>query len=414
MQRPAERFLHSILLVLGGTAAAQALPLFGSLVLARLYLPSEFGLFATWLGLVSLIAVAITGRYEMALAIERDGAPRQTAVMATLAIVTALGTALLFAAILIVLSGSGAGVPPAFWLVSPAAAVVIATLQTWQCWLAADGRFRDLSAVRISQAAAITGAQILAGLLQPTALSLALAHTAGAMAGIAVAWRRLPLQPGATVSGEMLTQGMLEFCKRQRRFPLLSLPADSVNTAAAQLPLLLVASRFGADIAGYLALSLRTLGAPIALLGTSVLDVFRRRSAQSYRDLGNCRDDYSRTFRMLAIGASIVAVPVVLAAEPLFALAFGERWRISGTIALWLLPMFALRFVASPLSYVFYVSGKQHFDLAWQFALLAMTLATLSLPVEYSPALKAYSAGYSFLYVVYLGLTWRLSKGAGT
>ena len=192
---------------------------------------------------------------------------------------------------------------------------------------------------------------------------------------------------------------------------MLSLPADSINSAAAQLPLLIVGSRFGAENAGLLALTLRVLGAPIALLGSAVLDVFRRRSAASWRVQGHCSEDYTRTFNVLALG-SLAALPLALFTEPLFAFAFGERWRMSGTIALWLLPMFALRFVASPLSYLFYVAGKQHVDLAWQCGLLAMTLGTLWLPPSPSAALLAYSAGYSAMYGLYLALSYRYSRGA--
>lgn len=80
-------------------------------------------------------------------------------------------------------------------------------------------------------------------------------------------------------------------------------------------------------------------------------------------------------------------------------------------VAVWLMPMFALRFIASPLSYVFYITGKQHVDLVWQVALLFMTVATLYIPANYTIAIQAYSAGYGFLYIVYLALSWRFSKG---
>jgi O-antigen/teichoic acid export membrane protein len=91
--------------------------------------------------------------------------------------------------------------------------------------------------------------------------------------------------------------------------------------------------------------------------------------------------------------------------------AFGERWRLAGTMALWLLPLFALRFVASPLSYLFYVAGKQHVDLVWQGLLLVMTLATLWTPTNARGALMAYSASYSAMYCVYLFLSYRYSRG---
>jgi O-antigen/teichoic acid export membrane protein len=95
----------------------------------------------------------------------------------------------------------------------------------------------------------------------------------------------------------------------------------------------------------------------------------------------------------------------------LFTAVFGEQWRMSGTIALWMLPMFAMRFVASPLSYMFYVAGKQHVDLVWQVALLGMTVSALTIAEQYDSALQIYSAGYSLMYVFYLYLSYQFSCG---
>lgn len=409
MSAAAASFWRSVLVVLTGSAAAQAIPLLGSLVIARLFSPAQYGQFATWLGVVAVGAVAITGRYEMALAIERDGEPRRVAARATLLVVLCGGVLLTVASILAGLVGLSGDIPPLLlWSVGPAAAAVAAS-QTWQSWAAADGNYRDLGIIRIVQAGAITGAQVLAGLLDASAHGLALAHLGGVVAGTLLASRRLSLSRPA--AAQEPSAGAIDFLRRQRRYPMLALPADSVNTAAAQLPLVLVAHRFGADVAGLLALTLRIVGAPIGLLGASVLDVFRRRSAASYLERGECRAEYVDTFRMLALGSAVVAASLALVAEPGFALAFGETWRMSGTIAAWLMPMFALRFVASPLSYMFYVAGKQHLDLVWQLALLGTTLACLWLPRSPELAIQLYGAGYAVLYCIYLALTYRLSKG---
>jgi O-antigen/teichoic acid export membrane protein len=66
-------FWRSVGLVLTGTVAAQSIPLLGALVIARIYAPTEFGVFSAWMGIVMLAAVVVTGRFEMALAVEVDG-----------------------------------------------------------------------------------------------------------------------------------------------------------------------------------------------------------------------------------------------------------------------------------------------------------------------------------------------------
>lgn len=401
------RFWRSVGVVLSGAAAAQAIPLIGSLVLARLVAPAHFGLFAAWLGMAHLAAVVITGRYENALALEHDGEPRRIGAAATLVLALAGGSVLTLLSLAVAAFSPpwAGGVGTTLLLAFGPTAVLIAAAYLWQCRAAADGQFRALSAMRIAQAAAITVLQIVACTWTSGAEALALAHAAGIAIGLATAAWRLP--PGRPPGWG----AMRDFWSRHHRFPMLSLPADSVNTAASQLPLLIVAHRFGADVAGLLALTLRTLGAPVALLGASVLDVFKRRAAGAYRERGECRAEFVETFKGLGIAALVFAVVVGLSAEPLFALAFGEAWRGAGTIALWLMPLFALRFVASPLSYLFYVAGKQHVDLAWQCALLAVTMASLWIPAQSASALQWYSASYSTMYLVYLFLSYRFSLG---
>jgi O-antigen/teichoic acid export membrane protein len=398
--------------VLTGTVAAQSIPLLGSLVIARIYAPAEFGLFSAWLGMVMMAAVVVTGRFEMALAVEADGAPRRFAVAAT------LGTILLVSFCFALIAGGVYFASGLFEKVQPAmvglfvpAALLAGVTHTWQAWAAAEGNYRGLSWIRISQAFVVTAAQIAAGVISPTAFGMMLGHVVGTAAGIGFAMYFMPINPLSAGRAEFWAK-LKGFWQNQRRFPMLALPADTLNAASGQLPLLLIASRFGAEASGLFALTMRVLGAPIGLLGAAVLDVFKRSAASSYRDKGHCKEEYARTFWLLAAGGCVLAFGVVVVAERLFVVAFGEPWRQAGIIAIWLMPMFALRFVSSPLSYVFYIAGKQHVDLVWQSALLAMTLASFMLTSSFEIAIKFYSAGYSLLYVIYAILSYHYSKGS--
>jgi len=405
-------FWRSVGLVLTGTVAAQSIPLLGSLVIARIYAPAEFGLFSAWLGMVMMAAVLVTGRCEMALAVEADGAPRRFAVAATFG--TILLVSFFFALIaggVYLASGLLENVQPAMVGLFVPAALLAGVTHTWQAWAAAEGNYRGLSWIRISQAFVVTVAQIIGGLISPTAAGMVIGHVLGTAAGIGFAMYLMPINPLDIGARTEFWTRLKAFWRNQRRFPMFALPADTINAASGQLPLLLIANRFGAEASGIFALTIRVLGAPIGLLGAAVLDVFKRSAASSYRDKGHCREEYRRTFWLLAAGGVILALGVIVIAESLFVVAFGEPWRQAGVIAIWLMPMFALRFVASPLSYVFYIAGKQQVDLVWQCALLAMTLASFMLTSSFEESVKLYAAGYSLLYVIYALLSYHYSKG---
>lgn len=405
-------FSRSVGVVLTGTVAAQSIPILGSLVIARIYAPAEFGLFSAWLGMVLVAAVVVSGRFEMALVVEADGAPRRFAMVATLTTILLASSFFALVAGVVYCSGSlPEQVKPLTVILFVPAALLAGVTNTWQAWAAAEGDYRGLSWIRISQAFVVTVVQIGAGLISPTAFGMMLGQVLGLAVGIGLAMYLMPINPFGIGGKEKFWKSLKAFWRNQRRFPLLALPADTINAASGQLPLLLIASRFGEEASGLFALTIRVLGAPIGLLGAAVLDVFKRSAASSYRDKGHCKEEYARTFWLLAAGGIILALGFMVNAERLFVVVFGEQWRQAGIIAIWLMPMFALRFVASPLSYVFYIAGKQHIDLVWQCALLAMTMASFTLPSIFEASIKLYSAGYSLLYVLYAILSHHYSKG---
>jgi O-antigen/teichoic acid export membrane protein len=105
-----------------------------------------------------------------------------------------------------------------------------------------------------------------------------------------------------------------------------------------------------------------------------------------------------------------LAIGVTLIAESAFVFLFGETWRQSGVIAVWLVPLFAMRFVASPLSYTFYIAGKQRVDLIWQCTLLIMTLLIFYFLINFEMIIRTYAIGYGCLYILYLVLSYRYSS----
>ena len=405
-----KQFVRNIGTVLSGTLAAQFIPIAGTLVLARIFSPGSFGIYSAWLGLVMFLAVVLTCRFEMALAVEADGNPRKRAAYSTIATIciTSSGAfAMLAGASWLDLEFLGKFSGGLLLLLVPTAAVLAAT-QTYQNWAAADGRYTQLSLMRIAQAGAIVVLQICFGLLASKPFELACGYFAGALIGL-LSGVLLTLREGDAPPS--LHESLSGFWRRQRQFPMFSLPADAVSAATAQLPVVVVASRFGPEAAGLLAMAMRMVGAPMSMLSASVLDVFKRHAAQAFRERQECRKQYLYSFWLLCIVSVVSTIFIFFLAEPFFRAFFGESWAGAGAIALLLLPRFALGFVASPLSYIVYIVGKQHIDLFWQLSLLAMTLASLLLADSFHAALLIYAAGYGFLYILYIWMSYSFSLG---
>jgi O-antigen/teichoic acid export membrane protein len=91
---------------------------------------------------------------------------------------------------------------------------------------------------------------------------------------------------------------------------------------------------------------------------------------------------------------------------------FGEPWRGAGEFARILSLLYFFNFVASPLSYVFFVAGKQKVEFVWQIALFITTITVFLAPLSLTQVLWNYTISYSLLYVVYLYLSHRFAVNA--
>lgn len=448
-------FWRHLLTVLGGSVAAQALPIAAAPLITRLCTPAELGAFSVWFGLVAIAAVAATLRMENAMVIDQTRARQQLcfgAVAWSSGWLALLLTMVLGAARLLDLLP----LPWSAVLTLGAAAWLTASMQTTLAYAASHNAFAPAAKARVVAAAGVAGAQLaLLGLLWllahpafaasagwpaplegATAAAVGLGVHAllagqllGLAAGLLAARRLLHLPAARCVSGpSRVRRGRLPgwpegwlprwlpsraqraYLHRHRAFWQFSLPSNLLNAAVGQLPLLIIGTRHGAVAAGLFALTQRVLAAPISLLASSVLEVFKREAVRQYQDDGNCRPAYLHALRVLLALGIAPAVVLLCAAPALFALVFGEQWRGAGVMAQLLAPLFFLNFVASPLSYVFFVAGRQRIELVWQVALFVLTVAAFASPLSLHDSVLAYTLGYSLLYLLYLHMSYRYAR----
>ena len=65
--KPKSEFSRNVLTLMTGTTIAQAIPIAISPILTRIYAPEDFGMFALYMSVASIISVIATGRYELAI-----------------------------------------------------------------------------------------------------------------------------------------------------------------------------------------------------------------------------------------------------------------------------------------------------------------------------------------------------------
>lgn len=404
-------FLNRVARVLVGTLGAQLITIGVTLLLVRLYSPAEMGEFSAWLSFATIFAVMVTGRYELAIfsteAEDDFHAVIKLASLLTAAISIIVGGTLVLIAPLI---DSLPSVVGEYWLGLAVVSLGLGANKLVLSLLTYQRSFNRLGGARVSLAACIAIAQVLAAYLIGGVSGLIYGQLFGVMVATALAaiWVGKPLiVASAAAPWSIVWHSAVKYIN----FPKFSLPAGLINTIASQIPVVLLAAKFGGESAGWFALTLKIMGGPISLLATSVLDVFKEQAARDYRDTGSCRSIFIKTFKLLAVLALPPFVVFWFVGEWVFGFIFGDAWAESGRYAVLMVPLFYMRFVVSPLSYTIYIAQRQNLDLGWQLSLLALTFACFTLPDTVDSVLWLYSIGYAIMYFIYFWMSFYCAKG---
>lgn len=410
MTRPSATYWRHVITVLGGAIGAQALPLLAAPLITRLCTPDEMGSFSVWLGLVAIMSIAATLRMDTAMILDHGPTSQQICFSVvfdtasiTAIIVTLLSTAGRFAEWPIITTLTWTGV-----LTIGLGTWITAMMQTILAYATSHRAFGTAASAKIITAGTIALSQLTLLYAGGGGTGLLTGQLIGMGVGVACAYRLLA--PPRIHAGISLRPEGREFLQRHHAFWRFSLPSNLLNALVGQLPLLMIGIRYGALSAGLFALTQRVLAAPIALLSASVLEVFKRQSVHDFQAFGNCKHAYRYTFKTLLILGIGPSIMLFLFSPALFAWVFGDAWHAAGELAQILAPLYFLNFIASPLSYVFFVAGKQKKELVWQVALFVMTCGVFLSPGTLQQSVLRYAIGYSILYLIYLHMSYQCAQ----
>ena len=391
-----------------GTAIGQLLPAVAAPALARLYTPAQFGVFALFAGVVSIVSVVAGGRYELGILI-----PKTDVEGLRVATVSGLLVAATSVVVLLVGIGIHVAVPsgPSLFFVSAAVLAVggAGLYQSLGYWMIRKRRFRELSIHRAGRGAMVAVTSIAFALFGDPAtgliLSLAVTYIGTSLVmGLRICWVDWPQI--RDLGGR---DALRDSARTYVDFARFSVLADMMNAISQQLPTIILTRGFGAAAAGQLALAQRALGAPLGIVSVAIGDVFKEHAAREYRETGASLQSWKSASTLLGAAAVLLFLLVWIAGPRGFLLLMGPEWATAGDLVRLLAPYYAL-----PLSRILYVVQWQRKDLAWQAALLLVLSIGLTLNARVGTlqsAVGTFSLSYSLLYLVYFAMARRAARG---
>lgn len=404
-------FMRAVLVLVSGTALAHALTALALPFLSRLYQPADFGLLAVFSGLLSILSVSACLRYELAIPLATDD--DEAMGLLALSLICAAGISALLAVPILLAPDQIAsllGQPllePYLLLLVPGTALA-GGFSALQFWYVRQQRFALLARTRVAQSAAAASTQIGFGWAGLTPLGLLL----GYMLNVGIAC--LSLGGSLIRQRSPLPWGRLSaLAASYSRFPKYSTLEALANTAAIQIPIIMIAAQANAAEAGYLMLALYVMQAPMALIGGAISQVYLSRAADENR-LGRLA---TFTTEVLSGLCKTGLGPLLMAAvvSPLaFSIVFGPQWDRAGWLVVWMTPWFMLQFITVPISTALHVTGRQKQALQLQLFGLALRVMTVLIVADLHPAAlsEAYAVSGAILYGAYLLMILRAVKVA--
>jgi O-antigen/teichoic acid export membrane protein len=391
----------------GGTAVAQGMAILTAVFVARTFSPHVIGSAAIVVAVSAMLGMVATGRYELAVLVARS--ERSAAALCGLALILSSAVLVPTFLVLLLLVFVTAGRVGPEW---PAGAL-LASLTAWSQIQIAHanrlGRFATMSYSRIFQASSALIATVLVAQITRSVLGLVGAAIVAALVSNAFLHLSAPRR---------VTGGSARDWKLYRilfwsyiRFPKYALASDLLNSASYNMPLLLMGAFFGPAATGAFSMAQRVLLAPVNILSNALQEAFKRELRQGMTT-GQAANVYARTFRVLLVLAVPFALLGVAAAPTMFRLALGPGWARAGEYAAILTPMFAAKFLSSPLSYVLIAYERLKLDSTLHVGWIVCTTSAFVVCGAFSNdlvAIATYSVLNTAVYVTYIVISRRIA-----
>jgi len=403
---PAGRFLRGVVLLVGGSAGAQLVALLAAPLLTRLYSPADFGTSGVFVAVLALLQAVASGRYELAISLPKD---EETGLdLLVLCLVLLVGSAAVctlgvwgLGGWLLRISGSES-VGAALWLL-PVAVLGAGIYQALNYYGIRRKSYPRLMRTKLSQAVANVGSSLAIGLVHSGPFGLIVGGILGQSAGISTLAGEVAAAGGARFPRTTFAR-LVRSARTFRRFPLYLAPASLLNTAGGMMPTLLLASLFGADVAGLFGLAQRLVTSPLAPITQAVNQVFLTEAAECMQDRpAELPRLFDRVVWHLAPLCGLILAGG-LVAPFVCGWFFGARWAMTGAYVLALSLFAAANLVTNPITNVTIVMRRQDVQLWLDAVRMVLVTVSLILPhrLGYSglTAVTCYSVAMTVVYLI--------------
>lgn len=365
-------YLKSIGIILTGGAASQLIALLSLPILSRLYTPENFGLYASYIALISILTIIATMRLDFAIQIAKSN--KEIDILKTIIIVsTFILVCIIFLALFILDIDSIDYLNNLLSYVSPNLIVLTLFCATIITFSISDSiwhkRFIEISKVRFFQSLLLSMLCFVFSFYDELGLIYSYVITNVIIASYFVVKKRFFF-----VKYRARLKLVLG---KYSKFPKYSVPSDIFNSFSNIAMPLIITFAFSPKIAGLYFMAEKIVKSPLGVLYQSISSVYTEKAGKLYNN--KVIDDLISLTNYTQTKISLILAPVLvissIIAPYLFEILFGEVWLAAGELVKYFSIFVFFNGLYSPISQIGNILGLQRYLLYFNFSLAVfMTL----------------------------------------
>lgn len=350
----ASNFLHHVATLMLGTGLAALIPILFSPVLTRLYTPADFGIFAAFSGISSILYTIACGRYELTILL-----PKSDSNAFNLSILSFCILCIFILCLTMTLWVFGRSIADMsrhpelyqYFYLLPITVFTTSSLQILSNFLNRHKRYKRMSIGKIIDTTGNVTTSIGLGLNHIGAIGLIIGIITGQSLNLLfLLYRALRLMAAHThmVSIQRIKKMALLY----KEFPTYSVLSTFVGTFNSHLPMFLFLFYFGEHIVGLIFLSMRLILYPLGIISSSVSQVFFQEISK-LRGKPNILKTYLNKAKYLSLISLMLILGAQILPKNIIGFIFGQEWAPALIYLKIMVLWFAIQFITSSLSTIY-------------------------------------------------------------
>ncbi|WP_101696826.1 lipopolysaccharide biosynthesis protein [Clostridium minihomine] len=401
------RFLKNVAVLTGGTAVAQVLLPFAFMpILSRMYGPELQGIYGTYVVITNITQQIACFRYDYAIVVadSDEEAGGAFVLSAELAVLFSIFIGLVmwpFIPQLGALFNMPSGAENTLWMV-PLTTLICGLTTALNYFNVRHEQYKVISAANIIRVSVMIATQLILGYLGASYWGMIIGQFLSYFFGN---FRMVMTLKGRIHRSMFRSPFLKKVARKNAVYPKYMLPSAMANSLSLSMIGLFIPIQYGQVMSGYYSKINTLLGLPSMAVSSAVSQVFLRGAAADKHNGEKLNKTFATVTKWLTILSILPFGFLLLWGDPIIPWFLGPEWAPIPEYLKYLVPLFMVRFIVTPLTNSAIALGRQKATMVWQFFLLATvsvpSLLTFVIPMTFPQYLLAASLPMACAYLIF-------------